>query len=162
MTEDLSVLDAALKYLDKQSLKDLSIPNRNWIEIGEKIGRDRLSPRKRWEYMLKPWILQHYSGTLNLEIRRPLANYLVEQFEDINSIDWLSVISKTEFAGHTLPSLRKKFTNLILCTKQFQPEHSEEITLKMIAEFANTKYVLGGRQVSGTELKRQKEIVQLG
>merc|ERR1719318_303414 len=159
LTEDLAVLDAALKYLDSQSLRDLSLPNRDWVVVGEQIGRERLSPRKRWEYTLKPWILQHYSGTLNLDIRRPLANYLAEHFEDINFIDWPSVISKTVFAGHTIPSLRKKFTNLIMCTKQAQNEHSEEITLEMIAAFSNIKYVLGGRQVSETELKRQKEII---
>jgi len=160
LTEDLAVLDAALKYLDSQSLRDLSLPNRDWVAVGEQIGRERLSPRKRWEYTLKPWILQHYSGTLNLDIRRPLANYLAEHFEDINSIDWPSVISKTEFAGHTIPSLRKKFTDLIMCTKQAQNELSEEITLEMIAAFSNIKYVLGGRQVSETELKRQKEIIE--
>merc|ERR1719318_2278042 len=160
LTEDLAVLDAALKCLDSQSLRDLSLPNRDWVVVGEQIGRERLSPRKRWEYTLKPWILQHYSGTLNLDIRRPLANYLAEHFEDINSIDWPSVISKTEFAGHTIPSLRKKFTNLIMCTKQAQNEQSEEITLEMIAAFANTKYVLGGRQVSEIQLKRQKEIIE--
>merc|ERR1719318_107283 len=159
LTEDLAVLDVALKYLDSQSLRDLSLPNRDWVAVGEQIDRERLSPRKRWEYNLKPWILQHYSGTLNLDIRRPLANYLAKHFEDINSIDWPSVISKTVFAGHTIPSLRKKFTNLIMCSKQAQNEHSEEITLEMIAAFSNIKYVLGGRQVSETELKRQKEII---
>jgi len=94
-----------------------------------------------------------------LDVRRSLANYLAEHFDYINSIDWSSVITKTEFAGHTIPSLRKKFTNLIEHTKNLQNDHSEDITPEMIAEFANAKYVLGGRQVSGIELSRQKEII---
>ena len=87
---------------------------------------------------MKPWILQHYSGTLNLDIRRPLANYLADNFEDINAIDWPLVASNSEFAGHTEGSLRYLFTNSLFSPANASSKkkyEEEDITLGLIAEF---------------------------
>ena len=106
---------------------------------------------------MRPWILQHFAGTLNLDIRRSLPNHLAENFTDINSIDWCSVVDKPEFAGHTTVSLRHCLSNIL---KNAKAKEGADITLKVVAEFANTKYSTGGREVPDKDLKRQQEIIE--
>ena len=82
-------------------------------------------PFVRWEYQLRPWLLQHRAGTLNLPISRMLAHHLASNFPNIHrysfrlasgftsftplhSIDWPSVAARGEFAGHTEGSLRSE------------------------------------------------------
>merc|ERR1719318_1841659 len=110
--EDKVILDAVLQHLNGQPLEMLTLSQSEWNEIGGQIGRDEVSARLRWTFNLRAWILQHYSGTLNLDIRRPLANFLAENFEDRQSIDWALVNTKPEFAGHTENSLRFLFSGL--------------------------------------------------
>lgn len=160
IAEDIVILDAVLQHLNGQSLEMLTLPQSEWIEIGVQIGRNEVSSRLRWSYRLRPWILQHYSGTLNLDIMRPLANFLAENFEDIQSIDWSIVNTQSEFAGHTEHSLRRVFySGIFKLTKENPKKQSEDITLEMIAEFANTSFMSGGKKVLGGTLKRQQEII---
>ena len=37
----------------------------------------------RWHKSLQPWLLQHYSGTLNFRVERFLANHLAETYSDL-------------------------------------------------------------------------------
>jgi len=158
--EDIVILDAVLKHLDKQSLKELNLPNYDWKGIGALLGRAQVSPCLRWGCHLKPWILQHYSGTLNLDIRRMLGNYLADNFKDINSIDWPSVATKSEFAGHTEPSLRNVFfSNIFFRTKQKLNVSSEDITLEMVADFANKAFAEGARRIVDSKLTRQDAVI---
>ena len=160
IAEDIVILDAVLKHFNGQSLEMLTLPQSEWIEIGVQIGRAEVSSRERWYTRLRAWILQHYSGTLNLEIRRPLANYLAENFEDRQSIDWSFVNTMSEFAGHTEKSLRYVFYNGILKSTQINLKmQSEDITLEMIAEFANKAFIPDGKKVLGRTLRRQEEII---
>ena len=91
----------------------------------------------RWSRRLKPWILQHYSGTLNLDIRRMLANHLNETYDSIDNIDWPVVAEKPEFVGHTQRSLRYTFCNLLQSVKDHEKLDKSEITLSKIAGNAN-------------------------
>ena len=89
-----------------------------------------------------------------------LANYVADNFKDINSIDWPSVAAKTEFAGHTQASLRCVFfSNLLILTKRHLNAVSEDITLEMVADFVNKASASGGRKVRDTILTRQKEVI---
>lgn len=159
LTEDLMILDAVLKNMGEESLEIVNLTQDGWREFTAQTGRVEDSQRKRWDKKLRPWILQHFAGTLNLEIKRPLSNYLAEHFSDINSVDWHSVIKKPEFAGHTTISLRSYFSNLFHSVKDSLHKDGADITLEMIAEFANTKYAAGGRKVLDKDLKRQQEII---
>jgi len=161
LVEDIVVLDAVLKHLDEhQSLEMLNLPYSDWKRVGDLIGSHPRHVTLRWVNHLKPWILQHNSGTLNLDIRRMLANYVADNFKDINSIDWPSVAAKKEFAGHTQASLRNVFfTAIFQETKRNLNAFTEDITLDMVADFANKTFATGGRKVRDTILTRQKEVV---
>jgi len=160
ITEDMIILDAVLKHLNGQSLEKMILPQSEWIKIGAQIGRDEVSSRIRWCTRLRAWILQHYSGTLNLDIRRPLANYLAEKLVDMQSIDWSFFTTMSEFAGHTEKSLRFLFYNGIFKYAKINLKiQSEDITLEMVAEFANKTFIPGGKKVLGRTLRRQQEII---
>jgi hypothetical protein len=96
-----------------------------------------------------------------LDIRRLLANFLAENFKDMQSIDWSFVITKSEFAGHTEKSLRFLFTNRIFQYAKINlNQQCEDITLEMIAELVNTAFIPGGQKVLGRTLKRQQDIIE--
>ena len=105
-------MDAVLKHLNEQSLENLNLSTREWEEVRDQIGRGS-HIRTRWSLALKPWIVQHYAGTINLDIRRPLANYLADNFNDVNLIDWNTVASLPDFVGHTQDSLRHIFFTVL-------------------------------------------------
>jgi len=164
LQDDIGILDAVLNHLEENQsveIKMLNLPNMSeWNIVAALYGRTEGSLRLRWVTSLQPWILQHYSGTLNLEIRRMLANYLADNFKNIDSIDWQSVSTKTEFAGHTQASLRTVFfNNLYKETKRNLNDNSEDITLEMVAEYANKAFAQGGRKVLDKILTRQKEVI---
>jgi len=160
LAEDIVILDAVLKHLNDQSLKMLNLPSSDWEEVAELLDRRKECARIRWWNLLKPWLLQHYSGTLNLDIRRMLANYLADNFKDLNSIDWTSVATKPEFTGHTQTSLRRLFfSNIFINAKNNLKANSEDITLGMVAEFANKAYAPGGRRIVDRILTRQKAVI---
>jgi len=163
LVDDMGILDAVLKHVEENQsieIERLNLPNMRWKIIAALNGRTEVSLRLRWGNFLQPWILQHYSGTLNLEIRRMLANYLADNFKNIDSIDWQSVSTKTEFAGHTQASLRTVFfNNLYKETKRNLNDNSEDITLEMVAEYANKAFAQGGRKVLDKILTRQKEVI---
>jgi hypothetical protein len=149
-------LDAVLKHLENQSLEMLNLTIRDWGEVGSLIGQC-VNIRTRWLRVLKPWILQHYSGTLNLDIRRPLANYLAYNFQDIKSINWPLVNKIPDFAGHTQTSLSNMlFTTLFQLTLLKLGKSRENITLKLVSQVLNAESLPGSRVERN--LKRQKEI----
>ena len=112
------ILEAVLQNLGAEPLETVNLTLNVWREIETQIGKGEESSRMRWTSTLKLWILQHFAGTLNLDLRRPLANYLAENFTDINSVDWHSVVKKPELAGHTHLSLRQYLSNIFLNTKR--------------------------------------------
>ena len=161
-TEDLVIVEAVVKHLSGKSLEILDLPSySDWKQIGVQLNRRQTHVRNRWEYYLKPWLLQHYSGTLNLDIRRMLANYLADNFEDLESIDWKQVASRDEFKGHTEVSLHYYFgAYLLQGTKLKMNGKYERVTLRHIQdkeneEFKNTKL----RKVGEKVLVRQKEVI---
>jgi len=162
LTEDLVIIDAVLKELPGRTLEKLDLPSfKEWKIIGDQIGRQERHVKYRWEYYLKTWLLQHFSGTLNLDIRRMLANYLADNFDDVDSVDWPAVASRAEFAGHTQTSIKYLFyTFLFKRTKEKLSESSEEITLKHIADIANKQFKDGtSPKIREKILIRQKEVI---
>ena len=89
--EDIIILDGVLKNLNKSSMETFKLSQSTWKDVGDLIGRGAIV-RQRWKIILQPWILQHYAGTFNLDIMRPLAKYLADNFEDVNLIDCYTVV----------------------------------------------------------------------
>ena len=90
-----------------------------------------------------------------------LANYLADNFKDVNSINWPLVAGRPEFDGHTEVSLHYYFgAHLFQRSKQRVNGAVEEVTLKLIAEDENEQFKNKKiRQVADKVLKRQEEII---
>jgi len=162
LTDDLLIMERVLENLPGNTLRDLSLHNDGTsAEVATALGRNEVSSRNRWGHTLKPWILQHYSGTLNFDIRIILANYLAENFDCLDSIDWVVVATRPEFVGHTQGSLRSIFYgHLFKSTKLNSDIEYSQITLKNIADNANVAYSPeNSRKVSQNVLKRQKSVI---
>merc|ERR1712126_70539 len=137
---------------------ECKIPYNKWMELVKQLKK-RLdtSLRSRWEHHLKPWILQHRAGSLNLDITRMLANYLADHFQDIDSIDWPSVAANKEFSGHTEGSLRNVFkSGLLSHTRKNIKAEGSVLTLKDVAEVANSIR----RRNNRVKEERQLEVIQ--
>ena len=93
-----------------RSLKDLAIA----------LGRPNkaISLAHRWVRKLQPWIMQHYAGTLNLDIRMMLVSHLGETYRSRESIDWDAVVAKSEFAGNTATNLQHTFVQVLRHAKK--------------------------------------------
>ena len=162
LTEDLIIMEAVLSELPGKTLERLDLPTfKEWKIVGDQIGRQERHVKYRWEYYLKTWLLQHFSGTLNLDIRRMLANYLADNFELVDGVDWPVVAHSPEFAGYTVTSLKYVFfTFLFKHTKEELGASGEDVTLKDIADVTNNRYKDNfGRKIRDKTSIRQKEII---
>jgi len=141
LLEDQLLIDAALKHLPDCALDQVKLTDSDGSEA--LIGRHVSSWSMRWDNYLKIWLMQHYSGTLNLDIRRMLANYIAENFQDVDHVDWADVARKPKFAGNTTVSLRCLFFNtLYRSTKKEMPDGSK-VTPKDVADHTNAKFKEG-------------------
>eukprot|EP00092_Neocalanus_flemingeri_P024642 GFUD01026727.1.p1 GENE.GFUD01026727.1~~GFUD01026727.1.p1 ORF type:complete len:589 (+),score=147.44 GFUD01026727.1:79-1845(+) len=160
LMEDLVIMDAVLVQLPEKPLEMIDLSYAEWNCIGAPQSRDKSCLDARWKLYLKPWLLQFFSGTLNLDIRRMLANYLAEHFADIDSVDWYSVASKQKFAGHTMQSLRYIFFNRLLPQTKKGISSNQEVTLKDVAEYANVQFKDGrSKMCHPNTLTRQNEVI---
>ena len=151
-----------MEHLPGETLDMLDLPGSHWKSLGEQFKRRRAHVKNRWEYYLKPWLLQHYSGTLNLDIRRMLANYLAEHFDDVDSIDWLAVAGQDEFKGHTEVSLHYFFGAYLFQGAKLQmAKKDERATLKHIQNLENERFKTGKlKPVREKVLSRQKDVIE--
>ena len=91
--------------------------------------------------------MQNFSGTLNLDTRRMLANYLAENFQDADSVDWISVARKPKFAGHSAVSLRYIFFKQLYRDTKLMHD-PRKVTLDDVAAYTNKT------------LKRQQDVIE--
>ena len=163
ITEDLVIMDAVLKELPGSTLEELDLPSfKEWKDIGDQINRQERHIKYRWEYYLKTWLLQHFSGTLNLDIRRMLANYLADAFTHVNEIDWVVVAQSPEFAGYTVTSLKYVFfTFLFNHTKYDLGVSGENVSLKDVSDVTNRRYKENPvKKVRESTLLRQRQVIR--
>ena len=161
LSEDLLIMDRMLKELPGKRLEDLyMLVDDATKELVSTLGKRMVtSLMKRWGVHLKPWILQHYAGTLNLDIKKMLANYIADTFDSFDSIDWALVVKRPEFAGHTLFSLRSLFYgNLFYYTKKQQNLAPAEVTLRHIADLTNMEHGVMKKVTEGV-LLRQMQVI---
>ena len=56
-------------------------------------------------------LLQHKAGTLDLRVEVMLASHVLEIYNSVHEINWIEVVSKPEFTGHTVYSLKNHIFN---------------------------------------------------
>ena len=103
----LVILDEVLKYIHEEKLREIPLPNPKGLCY--KLKRGETSLKTRWQYYLKPMILQYYTNTMFMDIKEDLMKFLVENFESVNKIDWDRCILDFSFMGHTDSSLKYQF-----------------------------------------------------
>jgi len=121
LAEDEAIMEIVLPGLQENKLHELVLLNNLRLkDLAIALGRPNkaLSLVHRWAYNLQPWIMQHYAGTLNLDIRMMLVNHLAETYRSRESIDWDAVAAKSEFAGNTGESLQNAFALVLRHAKK--------------------------------------------
>ena len=122
LAEDEAILERILPSLQNHKLHKLSLlrDSKSLDDLAETLGRPNKgkSLALRWAFTLQPWIMQHYAGTLNMDIRLMLVNYLAQTYQNRDSIDWDAIASKSEFAGHTKAKLKREFATVLLYAKK--------------------------------------------
>jgi len=119
LTEDEAILEKVLPGLQKCKLRNLVLHDEKFLDdLAAALGRPNNSKSvgQRWNYYLQPWIMQHYAGTLNLDIRMMLVNHLAETYQNRKSVDWEAVAEKSEFAGNTATNLKQTFALVLSAT----------------------------------------------
>jgi len=109
LIEDQQIIDAVIEKSKSMetSLKNLDLSNKEWKILGSKL--ERTCVYVRWNTHLKPWLLQHYHGTLNCNIDSMLVNHVADCYSDCASIDWNKVSQKREFSGHSIQSIKHRY-----------------------------------------------------
>ena len=130
MAEDEAIMEKVLPGLQNNKLCELVLHyDRSIEDLATALGRPSkgASLINRWTYSLQPWLMQHYAGTVNLDIRMMLVNHLAQTYQNRESIDWDAVAEKTEFAGNTALHLKKTFLVILQeAKKKFNTEISWE------------------------------------
>ena len=135
--DDQIILDAVLEQTAGKPLTEVSMHKKAWTEIAERLNRMWMAVYLRWKMTLLPWLLQHSAGALNLRIEVMLSNHLLASYSDIQKIDWAEVAKKTEFACHTVHSLKNgTFHNLRKNCARKLDIHHKEVTLSQVAEYS--------------------------
>ena len=157
LDEDLMIIDSAVADLkNKGSLVNTQLHKKE--DLSKTLGRHPESVFDRWESILKVWILQFHHKTLNLEIRPMLVNFLVDNFDSIEEIDWAKVLEVPEFAGHTIRSIKKLFhSNVMHRTARILDIKKSKLTIDQLAEVSRGFPVLGS--VLNRNLIRQRKII---
>ena len=101
--EDLLILDEVVLGLDVTKLSQVeTLPSFIVTRVAKEIGRSQKSLKHRWEIVILPCLLQHYTGTSGFRVERVLTSLITEKFSDTKGIDWWEIVSQhQEFAGHT-------------------------------------------------------------
>ena len=134
--EDLCILD---KAIDRLSLKfpQLSsagiLSQSEFKELSKELQRYDISVRHRWETMLQPWLLQHYTGTSGFRIERMLTSLVAEKFNDHKGIDWSEIVKQhKEFVGHTAASISEIYRKMLYSAKSGK----SDVSLQEVADYA--------------------------
>jgi len=161
LAEDLKILDECFKVLPRKSrLADVDLDRASFQRLAIELKKDENSIRNRFRKQLKTWLMQHYAGTLNLDIRRSLANFLVDNFENTESIDWQKVLERADFQGNGIHGIKKVFHTLQVNANHDTGIAIINLTLQDIADNANRKYGSNAKPVViKSTLERQRKVI---
>ena len=154
------ILNKIMTRLKDQKLSSTGFLSRSvLVELGKELQRNIEPLRARWETMLQPWLLQHYTGTTGFRIERMLASLVAEKYNDDKGIDWSEVVNQhKEFVGHTAASIAKIYARIRNYAKA---KKTGDVSLQEVAEFAAIVYQPGKerKESAAKALHREKIIL---
>ena len=168
LVEDTLLLETlVIPRVGKEKLSEIVLLRRHFLDLTRQLNKSKNGVGERWTNILQPWLLQHYSGTLNLRVERMLANYISDTFTDFSSIDWPEVAARSEFAGHTECSLRRMyFAKLCGNSRSKLGLQSDQMTPQHIADYCDSVYGMEATGLSKarasmtkTKSQRQSEVI---
>ena len=156
--EDLCILDKAIDRLSLKFTKLSSfgiLSQSDFIELAKGLQRIGTSVRHRWETMLQPWLLQHYTGTTGLRIERMLTSLVAEKYNNHKGIDWSEILSQhKEFVGHTATSISQIYRKMLRNVERGKKDASCQDVADYAAEFYREK-----KETTAKALHREKIIL---
>ena len=162
LIEDQIIIETlVIPRLSKEKLPQILMVGPHYTEsagLSKKLRKSQNGTTKRWEITLHPWLLQHYSGTLNMRVERMLINHIADTYPDFSSIDWSKVAAKSEFVGHTQVSLRGICFNIRDKTKNKFKTGRKEVSMQDMTKYCELVYC-DGRPKASSKLERQKEVI---
>ena len=166
LEEDSMLLESLIiPRAESQKVSEIVLVPHHCSDLAKQLDKTPTAVLRRWTDKLQPWLLQHYSGTLNLRVERMLANYIAQTFS-FSSIDWPRVAARSEFAGHTERSLRVMYLRKPEKTMMKFRMQSKDVTPQHVAEYCELVYGVEatGQVKAGLSLKksqRQKDVIAL-
>ena len=144
LSEDILLLERlVIPRVVSEKLSEIILQKHQYADLTKQLRKSPIAVRHRWETCLQPWLLQHYSGTLNLRVERMLANYILDTYTDFSSIDWPEVAARSEFVGHTVSSLRYMYLQKLNKAKNMLRLQSDQLRPLHIAEYCELVYGVG-------------------
>ena len=163
LLEDIMLLERlVIPRVGSEKLSEIILQKHQFADLNKQLGKSPIAVGLRWTLSLQPWLLQHYSGTLNLRVERMLANYISDTFTNFSSIDWPEVAARSEFAGHTVNSLRAIYFKRLNITKRKYGLNSDKVSMQCIAQHCELVYGMGtpkGYANRDDKINRQKEVI---
>jgi len=156
LAEDLKIIDNAVESIRYgQTLSRCEIAKVD--DLAANLNREAKSINSRWNLILRPWLLQYFKKTLNLDIRPMLINHLAANFTSIRDIDWKTIEKMPEFSGHTIESIKNVFLKSIhLPLSRLLKIPRTEVTLRQLADASKSYHF---SQITKEKQVRQKEII---
>ena len=155
LTEDLVIIDEVLKYIGQETLREIPLPNPG--KLSKQLTRSETSCKARWQYYLKPMLLQYYTRTLNLDVRFILVDYLAQVYPSLEEVRWEEVVTaRPEFSGHTDSSLRYQFLDLHKALRRRKLIDNSGCSLADVAR-ASKEYFQLRKERMKTEAKLQRQ-----
>ena len=95
LQEDLLILDKIILCLKFRKLCSAGLLSPPVLkDLAKETGRGGTAVRTRWETILQPWLLQHYTGTAGFRVERMLTSLVAEKFTDHRGIDWSEIVKE--------------------------------------------------------------------
>ena len=112
MEED-KILLREVFTVNRDILGDGTITEEDWKMIGGKLERYSWNVYVHWNIALKPILLRHHVGIVNVDIKEALINYLVEKnIKYAQDVDWEEVAKLPEFVGTTPTYLQRTYGSM--------------------------------------------------
>ena len=158
LQEDLLILDKIVLCLRDHKLSSAGLLSPSVTKkLAKETGRNCSTVRYRWESIVQPWLLQHYTGTTGLRIELALANLVAQNYSDRKGIDWSEIASQhKEFSGQSGASLSQIFHKILF---HAQRGKAKFLSLQDVADFAAITYQPGTKREPPGKAKHREAII---
>ena len=163
LEEDMIIIDTVIKKMteSRKNVENVIAFPSDIIELGPLLKRTHQSVFERWKAIILSTILGHHRKSLNLDIKMMLANYLAENFESTESIDWATVREQSEFAGCSEIMIKKIYHRLIYKTSKELSIDKLEVKPQQIVHHINRRGTVHKfYKISDKLRRRQIEIIE--